>query len=335
VQELVKQVEEKPLPSKPKPDLASKDIDPLPNPKKPRRIPSFPSVESRNESVQLKSSGQEKVTLKLNSRLLGLVVVVFVLFAFTALAIKFNLFAPKLGIGSTMIGNDNMTLFYVPAGEFTMGNDNDSSNEQPVHTVNLDAFWIDQTEVTNAMYAKCIDAGMCGLPSGTTQYNDPDYANHPVVYVSWDQAVEYCTWAERRLPTEAEWEKAASWDAKNQTKYVYPWGNDSPNNNLLNYNNAVGDTTDVGKYSDGASPYGALDMAGNVWEWVNDWYSETYDPSSPTDNPSGPDSGQSRVLRGGAWDLINYEVRSARRLWGNPTYTDLNLGFRCAMSASP
>jgi formylglycine-generating enzyme required for sulfatase activity len=177
---------------------------------------------------------------------------------------------PAPGIGSTMTGKDGMTLLYVPAGEFTMGSET-SDNEKPIHTVNLDAFWIDKTEVTNAMYATCVDAGVCNPPSNTisytrkSYYGDSEFAEYPVIYVDWNMAKTYCGWAGRRLPTEAEWEKAGRGTGGN----IYPWGNDAPNNSLLNYNSEVGDTTEVGAYPDGASVYSALDMAGNVWEWVS------------------------------------------------------------------
>jgi len=239
-----------------------------------------------------------------------------------------------LSIGSTTTGKDGMTLLYVPAGEFTMGNDV-NADEQPIHKVTLDAFWIDQTEVTNKQYAACVSAGKCVAPSNTNSathssyYGDSQFDNYPVIYVDWNKAKTYCEWAGRRLPTEAEWEKAA----RGTDGRTYPWGNDSPSNSLLNYNNAVGDTTAVGKYPSGKSIYGALDMAGNVWEWVNDWYGETYYQSSPSSNPLGPDTGQYRVLRGGAWNLNEVNVRSADR--GNVTPDVIGgdvVGFRCSRS---
>jgi len=229
---------------------------------------------------------------------------------------------------------DGMTLLYVPAGEFTMGSDNGNADEKPVHQVNLDAFWIDLTEVTNSMYAKCVKDGKCDPPSSTKSYTHDNYYgnsqfdNYPVIYVSWDNAKAYCTWADRRLPTEAEWEKAARGTNAN----VYPWGNNAPNSNLLNYNNVVGDTTAVGKYPNGKSLYGAYDMAGNVWEWVADWYSDTYYIGSPSSNPLGPDSGQDRVLRGGSWNHDYDFVRSADRNGYSPTITDSHFGFRCSRS---
>jgi len=245
-----------------------------------------------------------------------------------------NIIAP--GIGSTKTGKDGMTLLYVPAGEFTMGNDNDSDDEKPVHPVTLDAFWVDQTEVTNAMYAKCVDAGACSPPTSTSSYTRDSYygnfefGSYPVIYVSWNDAKAYCKWADRRLPTEAEWEKAASWNDATQEKYTYPWGNDAPTNDLLNYKSEVGDTTKVGNYPEGASPYGALDMAGNVWELVGSLYQPyPYDAGDGRENLNSTDA---RALRGGSWNYIDYEVRSARRGLIGPTKSDYYVGFRCALS---
>jgi formylglycine-generating enzyme required for sulfatase activity len=237
---------------------------------------------------------------------------------------------PTLGIGSTMIGKDNATLVYVPEGEFTMGSDVDSY-EQPIHKVTLDAFWIDQTEVTNANYAKCVDAGNCGSPSYGDHFNNSNYENHPVVFVNWYQANAYCSWAGRRLPTEAEWEKAA----RGTDGRTYPWG-ENIDRTFANYdqNQNVGDTSAVGSYASGQSTYGVYDMAGNVWEWTADWYGDTYYSQSPSSNPLGPDSGDLKVVRGGSWDVSRYYVRSAYRYWYDASYTYYNdyIGFRCASS---
>ncbi|MEK6752855.1 MAG: SUMF1/EgtB/PvdO family nonheme iron enzyme [Chloroflexota bacterium] len=248
---------------------------------------------------------------------------------------------PTLGIGSIMNSEkDGATLVYVPEGEFLMGSkDTDSpsyDDEKPQHSVTLDAFWIDQTEVTNAMYAICVLDDECDQPSSISSstrnsyFGNSEFDGYPVINVSWEDAKTYCLWADRRLPTEAEWEKAArGTDAR-----IYPWGNDTPNSTLLlNYNQNVGDTTAVGNYQSGASLYGAYDMAGNVWEWVNDWYNETYYQDTISSNPLGPDSGQYRVLRGGSWSNNNDDVRSANRYWSDPAYTDdYVIGFRCSRS---
>ena len=237
---------------------------------------------------------------------------------------------PPNGTVSPMTGNDGMKLLYVPAGSFMMGSSDHDIDEIPIHEVTLDAFWIDQTEVTNAMYAMCVQAGNCLEPLGNSHYSDPKYANHPVVSVSWNNAFDYCSWAERRLPTEAEWEKAA----RGAFNFIYPWGNNLPDEYLLNYNNLIGDTTEVNAYPDGASHYGALDMAGNVWEWVNDWYDANYYQDSSSSNPSGPDFGRDRVIRGGSWKDTEYNIRSANRGKNSPMEINSAFGFRCAMDAT-
>ena len=245
---------------------------------------------------------------------------------------------PELGVGSTMSGQDSMTLLYVPAGNFLMGSSDldklASSDEKPQHTVNLDAFWIDQADVTNAMYAKCVSAGVCNQPNNlsslthSSYYGKHAFDNYPVINVTWNMADTYCKWAGRQLPTEAQWEKAA----RGMDGRIYPWGNSAPDNTLLNYNSNVGDTTAVGNYPKGASPYGALDMAGDVWQWMADWYSDTYYQSSPSSNPFGPDSGQVRVMRGGSWLNQLYDLRSASRSRFNPSSSFFVIGFRCSRS---
>jgi formylglycine-generating enzyme required for sulfatase activity len=232
---------------------------------------------------------------------------------------------PALGIGSTWTRPaDGMEMVYVPEGEFIMGSDDGYDDEMPVHQVFLDAFWIDRTEVTNAMYAKCVQAGSCKNPASSVRSSK--YDQHPVQFVEWNDAQSYCSWAEVRLPTEAEWEKAA----RGTDGRTYSWGNDKDSTKyyLVYYGNY--ETKPVGSFPSGASPYGALDMAGGVLEWVNDWYSGTYYQTSPSSNPLGPDTGQARVLRGGTWNFSGYNVRSALRFRYNPSYTYSSLGFRCA-----
>jgi formylglycine-generating enzyme required for sulfatase activity len=223
----------------------------------------------------------------------------------------------------------------IPAGEFQIGSENGEGDEKPVHLVFVDEFQIGKFEVTNRQYAQCVKANICRSVSNA----GAEMELHPVVNVSWFDAQKYCEWVGGRLPTEAEWEKAASWDDQAKTKRTYPWGEtiDCTYANYFGKNGGsdfcVGDTMPVGNYESGKSPYGLYDMAGNVWEWVNDWYSGTYYQSSPSSNPLGPDPGQYRVLRGGSWyDDLN-GVRSADRYGNSPAYTSGDLfGFRCSRS---
>jgi formylglycine-generating enzyme required for sulfatase activity len=286
--------------------------------------------------------------------------------------------SPTPGIGRTQVSpKDNMTMVFIPAGEFRMGGENDDPRSFPVHPVYLDAFWFDQTEVTNQMFARFVDstgyvtdaenAGVSNDFRTVDQtviweevkglsWNHPDGENsniagfeaHPVVHVSWNDANAYCTWADRRLPTEAEWEKAASWNDLTGEAYRYPWGNhfDQKRLNFCDRNcpydfatksldDGYAKTSPVGSYPDGASSYGALDMSGNVMEWVADWYGADYYENSPASNPLGPDSGHQRISRGGAWATNDYYMSSARRFeWDHP-FQHRALGFRCARGTSP
>ena len=238
----------------------------------------------------------------------------------------------KPGIGSTRTRKiDGMVEVYVPAGEFMMGSNSGDSDESPVHKVTLDAFWIDQTEVTNAMYQQCMDAGICSEPQETSSvthdsyFDNPNFADYPVVYVTWYDAVSYCEWAGGRLPTEAEWEKAARGDDSR----IYPWGDESPTMNLANFGDNLGDLAKVGSYPDGASPYGALDMAGNAYEWVFDRYDAEYYLSSPSDNPTGSATGTQRVLRSASFNTGESIIRAANRGRYAPDVTGDDDGFRC------
>jgi formylglycine-generating enzyme required for sulfatase activity len=227
--------------------------------------------------------------------------------------------------------SDGMVMVHVPGGTFQMGSregDPDAGGDEfPQHSVTLDGFWIDRTEVTNAQYHQCVEAGACQAPTmcdwGEPTYGETAKADHPVVCVNWSGAAAYCEWAGARLLTEAEWEYAA----RGPDNFTYPWGNSSPDNTLLNYHGNVGDTTEVGSYSDGASWCGAQDLAGNAWEWVADWYDDY--PSEAQTNPTGPETGDDKVLRGGGWHDSQKSVRAANRNHFTPDHRYSDVGFRC------
>jgi formylglycine-generating enzyme required for sulfatase activity len=233
---------------------------------------------------------------------------------------------PTLGVGSVMINEkDGAELVYVPAGEFLMGSEDSDAwdDEAPEHTVYLDAYWIYKHEVTNAQYRQCIEEGVCN--GSLSRYSENDY---PAVYISWYQAVDYCEWAGGRLPTEAEWEKAA----RGEDGRTYPWGEASPNCSLAQHGSCLGETVPIGSNPDGASPYGALDMAGNAWEWVADWYDADYYQNSPAENPTGPVSGTYRVIRGGSWYHAGRTLRASYRHGFLPDSSDSSYGVRCLSS---
>jgi formylglycine-generating enzyme required for sulfatase activity len=205
---------------------------------------------------------------------------------------------------------DAMPMVFIPSGAFYMGGvDTDAQpDEKPPHNVTVSAFWMDKLEVTNGMYTLCVKATKCQPPrefqSATRKsyFGNADFTDFPVIQVSWQDASNYCQWAGRRLPTEAEWEYAARGSADYRR---YPWGEQSPDSNLENYDYSVRDTSKVGSYPSGASPFGILDMAGNVFEWVADFYDPNYYAGMPSQNPSGPSvavgQGLRRVIRGGSW----------------------------------
>jgi len=258
---------------------------------------------------------------------------------------------------------DGMAIVYVPAGQFEMGS-NVTERARPAHTVSVDAFWIDRTEVTNAMFAAFLNeqgnqvedgvawlepgAGDRGVVYGHIQENDgvfrPEsgYDDHPVVEVSWYGAAAYCAWAGARLPTEAEWAYAA----RGPDSRPYPWG-DAYDDSRANYcdinctykwrdtgfDDGAAEWTAVGSYPAGASWCGALDMAGNVWEWVQDWWAEDYYARSPIENPQGPESGTLHIARGASWFDEPYKDLSGRAVLTPSSYRMHWVGVRCAMSA--
>ena len=227
----------------------------------------------------------------------------------------------------------------VPAGSFMMGcnaalDADCAADELPYHEVTLDAYAIDRTEVTTADYTACIDDGGCPAPSFASPfctYGDPSLDDHPMNCVDYFDASAYCSWAGKRLPTEAEWEKAA----RGTEGDIYPWGNSAPSCLLCVYAGcATSGPQPVGSKPGGASPYGALDMSGNLWEWTDDWYSASYYVTSPAENPTGPAFGSRKVLRGAASNYFGAAMRASFR--GNdfeapsPDDTHDGIGFRCA-----
>ena len=240
-------------------------------------------------------------------------------------------------------------MVYIPPGEFEMGA-NEYDNEKPPHTVYLDGYRIGKYQVTVKQFglfvkdtgykAEAEKSGGAYTWTGKKweqkegiDWKNPGFKqedNHPVVCVSWDDVLEYCKWLSGKkgvnfnLPTEAQWEKAA----RGTDGRKYPWGSREPDDTLANFAFKIGKTTMAGSYPAGASPYGLLDMAGNVWEWCNDWYKFDYYKNSPKKNPKGPDSGTYRVLRGGGWSGHAVYLRCSNRGGDGPSYRNNDVGFR-------
>lgn len=242
-------------------------------------------------------------------------------------------------------------MVLIPAGSFQMGSLSGGEFEQPVHEVRLDAFWMDETPVTNEQFAAFVeatgfitDAERAGKAWGYENGKFTDvpslswrtYAgetrrNHPVVLVSWNDAVAFAQWAGKRLPTEAEWEKAARGGLAGD---VYPWGQSQPDGTQSNFAQkpgTVAPTTAVKSFA--PNSFGLYDMVGNVWQWCADWYANDYYQNSPRENPAGPVYGDCRVRRGGSWNVIQaFRLRVANRGAFQPEKCAPNVGFRCALS---
>jgi formylglycine-generating enzyme required for sulfatase activity len=224
---------------------------------------------------------------------------------------------------------DPVEMAAVPAGDFLMGSDDPEADldERPVARIHVETFWIDRVEVTNARYGVCFEAGACSLPIALA-FGEATKPDHPVAIVGWTQAAAYCRWVGKRLPTEAEWEKAARGvDARR-----YPWGSRfEPDRANAGY---TAGTAAAGSYAGGASPYGVLDMAGNVWEWTSSLY-RPY-PYDPGDGREEPTARGARVNRGGSWYYGAWYVRTTYRATANHIYRRIaDLGFRCASSCAP
>jgi len=225
-----------------------------------------------------------------------------------------------------------LEMVSIPAGELRMGtNPPGPDDENPQHPVSVSAFHIDQYEVTNMQYKEFIEATNHRAPSNWRNRAFPDATmhDHPVVNVSWHDAMAYAEWVGKRLPTEAEWERAALGDGRND----YPWGR-SIGEDYLNYDNPQGKTTPVDKHDAGNSPFGVHDMCGNVGEWVQDWYDSKYYQTSPSTDPKGPETGFQRVFRGGGYHENRMGVRGRTRNFQMAEASNDYVGFRCAMDHS-
>jgi len=223
---------------------------------------------------------------------------------------------------------DGSRLVYIPAGAFIMGL---GYSPAPIKTFTLDNYWIQQTEVTNKMYAQCVASGNCSAPVqevGAPLYTVSQFGDYPIVGITWDAANTYCQWIGGQLPSEAQWEKAA----RGQNGNKYPWGNDNPTCDLANLKTCGGHTNPVDAHPAGKSPYGLFDMAGNVYEWVNDYYGENYYDIAPSSNPTGPDTGNRRITRGSSFETDLTQILSGIRHQSTQDYHSYDLGFRCVVN---
>ncbi len=245
-----------------------------------------------------------------------------------------------------MVMNQPQGMVFIAEGEFWMGcpwaHGDCNFGSSLVHTVWLSAYFIDRYETTNAEYAKCVAAGACQPPaafsshSRASYYDNPSYANYPVFHITWDDSQDYCVWQGKRLPTEAEWEKAAQ-GVLNPSDNRYPWGDEAPVCDLGASNGAhssdcsPADSVEVGSF--GPSSIGLFDMAGNVYEWVYDWYDLSYYSNSPYYNPQGPETGTDKVIRGGSWNYMTLGLRVYDRNFSDPNTAlgNHDAGFRCVL----
>ncbi len=257
----------------------------------------------------------------------------------TAVAVRADASQAGASLPAILLDSIGVPMGYVPGGPFQMGSLNGEQDELPVRTILLDDYFIDTFEVTNGLYQRCVEAGVCHPPlksrsqTRKNYYGNPEYEDYPVIFVQYEEAMTFCEWRQARLPTEAEWEKAARGGLEDMD---YPWGNQSPAcvpgaPNGANFDRCIPqETWPVGSFA--PNGYGLYDMAGNVWEWVADWYDNGYNPESPTTNPTGPQVGGKRVLRGGGWTIIDWYLRVSARLENFPVDAKNNTGFRCAKS---
>ncbi len=231
---------------------------------------------------------------------------------------------------TAVVRSYEQSMALVPAGVFIMGSAMGDADEQPEHPVYVDAFLMDRYQVSVGHYARFLDATSHDAPPEWSTMNRSQHQNRPVANVDWADANAYCHWVGKRQPTEAEWEKAA----RGTDGRTYPWGNEHPTKFYANLRqehwNNHGALAPVGSFEEGKSPYGIYDMAGNVWEWVSDWYAPDYYKSSPSQNPAGPPRGNHKVIRGGSWGSGPESLRSSERETHVPSFRGFGTGFRCA-----
>jgi eukaryotic-like serine/threonine-protein kinase len=216
---------------------------------------------------------------------------------------------------------------YVPGGEVVMGSDSEErirAGERPAHEVEVAGFWMKQTEVTNAEYGRCVEAGACSAPSNGV-WEEAARADHPVTHVTWEQANAYAAWVGGRLPSEAEWEHGCQGPVMQE----YPWGEEAPTPELSNFHEHVGDTVAVGSYPEGASPFGLLDMSGNVWEWTSS-LDQPY-PYVADDGREDAEASGRRIGRGGSFYYTHHYLHCSARIGFNPVSPIPHLGFRTVL----
>ena len=236
-------------------------------------------------------------------------------------------------IYETFVGEDGREMVLIPEGIFTRGSTSGGFDEKPEQEIYLDAFYVDKYEVTVEAYNKFRRAANyveTSVPFFQGDHAILEVPNHPVVGVSWVDAVNYCTWAGKRLLTEAEWEKAA----RGTHGLIYPWGNEILDKRVNMSGKADGHEfmAPVGSFPMGRSVYGVYDMAGNVSEWVEDWYDQFYYQEAPMMNPPGAENKKNRVFRGGSWDARRVDIRTSKRFAATPGRKDSIVGFRCGKS---
>jgi len=300
--------------------------------------PKKPPLPEKAEPIPAKPEGKEEAPKpkklskqwKLNSKNISILVALIALILVSVFVLPRLFSQPLTDVPPSEITDEfGVEMVLVPAGEFTMGSESGYEDEKPVHNVYLDDFYIDIYEVTNNLYKACVQSEKCQPPADINFYTNSRYGDHPVVFVNWHMASNYCDWRGARLPTEAEWEKAA----RGLDKRIYAWGNDF-NPDISNvFLSGLGGTNAVGIYELGKSPYGVYDMTGNVGEWTSSLY-QTY-PYNSEDGREDQFSSDQRVIRGGSFGNSDFDTRTVSRFSEDSSKADRTIGFRCAKGIPP